>query len=291
MTAASFFWFPSRRRALGPFLAVLLGTAGAGASPPRDVVVSLEDGTTARGRLAEIVPGTRCVLVLSTGERRTIAWASVQRIDDAADRPEPEPPPMASTLPAAPARDESVDGEPSPGKTTIVSMDASSSVELQRETSDGKWVAACRAPCDLALPVDASYRVVVDGRPISTLRLSPEGAPRVVLDVSLARPGLRAFGGILTGLAGIALYGALAVGSDQDSTNDDSTTPLALTGVIGLAIGIPLLVANRGSDAVVQRPARAPGATRWERDVIPRRQAVGPSLGPTRSTSILTLQF
>lgn len=80
--------------------------------PPKEQVdiVYLRDGTSHRGRIAEIVPGDHVTLVVAGGAAERFAWANVDRIDVSIEPPELEPAaapgaaPQAEAQPSAPPR-------------------------------------------------------------------------------------------------------------------------------------------------------------------------------------------
>src|SRR5215216_4691703 len=114
-------------------LLVLVGAtsfpSSAAADASRDAVVSLDDGTTARGRLVEVVPGDHCIVVLANGERRTIPWRSIAHIEDGAGAPPPPREDPTTTV-----------------QTAVVTIASERAVTLQRNGEGGTWQTACTSP-------------------------------------------------------------------------------------------------------------------------------------------------
>jgi hypothetical protein len=241
----------------------------------RPTVVDLLDGTHVEGVVVEVVPGDHCTVVLPSGARRVVPWTSIARIAlrgaaplpsrvAVEERPPPPPPPSPAAQPVVvepspplkPTRADAKEG----GETVVVTVRARRTVQLQMSRDGRPWETACMSPCDVALPVDAAYRIVDGGKPQAGFRLQPDASGHVVVDVAIREPAVDALG-ILAVIVGTGLlYGALLASSDH-SKDGGASPAVTVTGLLGLGGGTVMLATNRAS--ITQHPAtRRDEATR-----------------------------
>ncbi len=224
-----------------------------------DDVVVLKDGGMIRGTLLEVIPNDHATVQLATGQSARVQWDHIERIErGAAAAPRvaaPEGAPVARR--AAPS--------------ARVHIESDRPATLERHEGAKAWVAACSAPCDADLPLDAEYRIVGDGiRKSSPFRLAANDGGRVTLDVNAATKGGFAGGIVLTSLGPIVmLVGAVVVaigeadkslqtdfnGSGSTSSSGSSTIT---TGWVTVAVGAVatvggiLMIAGNSRSSVAQ---------------------------------------
>jgi len=258
-------------------VALLAAPGAAFAEAPPEMVVDLADGTNVRGDVVEIVPGSHCTVVLADGRKQVLPWRGIRRIAPAgapplapvapppapphAAAPLPPPPPNAQTAPAPELPAEALADKPSEPQLSeykvFVSMTGSRSAQIRMSRPGQPWETMCTSPCDMMLPVDASYRIHDKGRMQSGFRLKPNASGTVVLDVSTSDTTVTAFGttGIIVG--SLMLYGASVSALRDNGDVDGGEVAVAVVGGIMLAVGIVALVSNRSS--LSQSPGPTPG--------------------------------
>ena len=221
-------------------------------------VVWLRSGGIVRGEVIEFVPDARVVLLLATGEIRTIQWDQVER---ASWLPTSLPPPRKTEPPKTP-------GSAAPTSRSPLVPAASSAGVLLHLVGDrkglqleerprygpGSWTPLCNAPCGTVLDLHRkSLRVTgPDVRPSNAFHID-ERIGEETLDVSVGSEDLHRWGqrSLVAGIA-LALAGGIAYGlgrvEDEDAAVVGGIVGMAVGGV-GVAIAIPLL----GSSGTVVR--------------------------------------
>ncbi len=217
-------------------VAVLL-LAPAAARAQVSETVYLRNGGMLRGTVTEVVPGDHATVALATGQVATVQWAQIERIERA-----PRPEPQVSALPV-----------PASVKTVVVHIESERPVRLEVKGATGKsWIPMCKSPCDVPVPLVATYRILGDGVR-GTAPFGLDGAPgqTVVVEVDPASKAGFAGGIVLVSVAPIvSVIGLVLLVAGQPH---GSTAGLGLTlgGLVGVGAGI-FLVINNSSSAETQ---------------------------------------
>ena len=257
--------------AAGLLFSTLGAAATLGASPPAYAQnpgaavtpdsVSLKDGSLLRGTITEIKEGSHVLLKLDGGQIARIRWDVVARVERAGalvppGAPPPPPPSPALPGPAIAAQD-----------MVLVHIDSPDPVRLESVLGkNNRFV--CDSPCDVAVPLQGTYRISGGVRPSRQFNFNARPGDRVVLSVDPASKGGFAGGIVMVSLGSVSLlvgslvYLVAAVVSDVSHGRDGSggkTVGLVMlgVGVAGLAGGITLMVVNKSSDV---DQSSAPGA-------------------------------
>jgi hypothetical protein len=276
--------------------------AAANAGGPDAVV--LKDGTTLRGRLVEIVQNQVVRLQMPDGKIANVKWEVIERVEQATPLAPPAPPP-ATPPPPPPA-----------ASTTLVHVDAEVPVVLEQATYGTEdWHPVCESPCDVALPVQAGYRINGPGtRRSKPFMISPTADGRAVLDVQRASTSAFALGitfvatGPIVFLIGLTVtaLGAIANNSAVDCTNGSGSRCTAsdagaiiTTGIVLMGIGIGgtviggILLGNNTRTKVGQVGITVPGYAGRMGDLVRRPTWYG-ELAPVPNATtvpILALPF
>jgi hypothetical protein len=197
-----------------------------------------------------------------------------------------------------------------PMATVHVTSNRPVALERSSPSAPDEWVAVCKSPCDVALPLVAVYRIGGAGvRASEPFALRARDGERVVLTVdagssNAANVGTVAIvGGVVLLVAGLgyALVSAIAVNDDCNNASDKSAcrsqqsheqnvaaTPGLVMAGVGLGLVIVAAVANTAaSGATVQS---GPVQTAWTRTSEfrgPGWSAPGTKLG----AQLLTFHF
>jgi hypothetical protein len=139
--------------------------------------------------------------------------------------------------------------------------------------SDG-WRMECTSPCEVMLPIDATYRVVDGGRVQGPagFQLKPR-AGRVVIDVSASNFFVDILGGTVGAVGGSLVYGAFLCAADDESDNDKLIKPFLGVGALAAVLGTVMIVVNRPSVKQIEPAAseapspRMPEARSRQNDV------------------------
>lgn len=230
-------------------MVALAGSARADALGVKDVI--LKDGTRVTGRIEEIVPGDRCVVRGKDGIRRFVQWSAIKRIAEPGtpdEKPEPPPPPPLEPDPEPKKAEAETETETTPKGDVLVEIRSSDPVRLERSLPNGGWELACNSPCNVALPVDASYRIMSGATFVRGLRLDANGRDKVSIEVSVGSSAARALG--ITGLVvgSIVGYAGLIAISDAKDRGEETGGLAAITllGVVVAGLGA-IGVASSGS--------------------------------------------
>jgi hypothetical protein len=201
-----------------------------------------------------------------------------------APRPPASPPPAsASVAPVAPPPTAAVATpktkpplEPDADTRTVrVDLRSEPGLRLmQSRDGQGTWETACVGSCDVALPLDATYRIVDSGgNALRGFRLDANGAERITVDVSTRS-------GVLDAVGALAVVGGtllVVAGSSGQSSG------IVLLGVLTGAGGLAALVANGSS---VSQHASSP-----TRGAAPPRPRTLAEIPQPRATSAPILSF
>ena len=277
------------------------------AAPPPDLV-RLKDGGLLRGTIAELVPERRVVIVLITGEKRTVPMHLVEYAGPATKEPAPAPrgappPPPPETSSPSPSVPPKTYGPPSipgmprlkltadePDLTFYVRTDSSSGPIW---TSQGVGVITidtyrrlCTAPCETQLKA-GTYAFGVsrgDGRPVPADEAVRVDSAQTLAGEYESYAGMRTAGWII---AGVGLIGGIALILTSTSTNDcdiadpdcepgeiDSGRMFGGLAVVGVTSLVGFLMAFKSDEASVTRTTGAAGARR------------GGERGPSRASTL-----
>ncbi|WP_394847691.1 hypothetical protein LZC95_09535 [Pendulispora brunnea] len=220
--------------------------------------------------MSEIVAGDHVTMMLSTGQTARILWSFVARVDhngqpvDLSRAPQgPIPSPTAPSVTAEPS-----------GSVMVHIEGGDVTIEQMR----GSWAAVCSSPCDRALPIGPSYRIVGDGvRASRAFMLGGQNGDRVVLDVDTGSKGGFAGGIVLVSIGSLfflvggltLLVVAAANGAHTDTGNAE---PIGWTmfggGAAGVLVGI-LLITGNSSTKVTQ--SLEPRKVSWLTGLDPKK--------------------
>jgi LPXTG-motif cell wall-anchored protein len=246
--------------------------------PPGGDAVYLKGGGMIRGTLLEMLPNDHATIQLSNGQNAIVPWNRIEHIERQLPQGQA---PMVGVGPGV------VSAPPETG-SVVVHMDADDGVVLERiQPGSGRWILACTAPCDAALPLADEYRI--GGRSIRRSRpFVLAGSPGQHIQISVSPASKGAFtGGIALSSVGAAalgiglivlLVGAIGTCTDEDEFGVcDASTPntgLETTGAVitlagvGLMVGGIVLLASNARTRETQTTAFAPPArldTAWLR--------------------------
>ncbi|WP_394837179.1 hypothetical protein LVJ94_09755 [Pendulispora rubella] len=235
---------------LSSYLTTLAPSAFAQSGPaaqPGPDAVYLKDNNVLRGTLSEIVVGDHVTVMLTTGQSARILWSFVARIDH---NGQPVDLSRAPQAPVPSATAPQVTTEPS-GSVTVHIDGGDVAIEQMR----GGWVAVCSTPCDRALPIGPSYRIVGDGvRASRAFMLGGQNGDRVVLDVDTASKGgfaggivLISLGSLFFVIGGFTLL-VVALANAANTGNTGSAEAVGWTmfggGAVGVLTGVLLMTSN-----------------------------------------------
>jgi hypothetical protein len=237
--------------------------------------VHVRGGTLLRGTIIESVPGVRVRIRLTADEVATVPWAQIDRIV----RSTP-----CSSAAASPA---------GAVKVHIVSPDP---VDLQQSAGAG-WKTVCASPCDLPLPLDASYRVVGKGlRASGEFSLEGNGGCGE-LEVHPASSGWHTAGIVLMSVSvpltlvglGVTIGGEFSAEPGPDVGHKGGDYTLAGVGFVifalgatSMAMGLSAVIANATTDVTItgSEPSKTAAAgSEWPRmpkwrEATPEQQAM-----------------
>jgi hypothetical protein len=213
--------------ALGFLLLASTASAQTIATPPSgghsgDTVV-LKDGTVLHGTVGEMTPGQSLTISLPDGQKRTIEWPAIDRVDiDRAKAPTAPPPPASSTV-------VHVNGV---GPDAILQ-------KLDANGTENAWTTVCTGSCDRPLASDGIYRVDAPGmRRSSAFRV--EG-PSTTLEVKPASSAARSGGLALLIGGGVVLVNGISfllVGIiDQDVITQNTFRDFMIAGGVLTGVG------------------------------------------------------
>lgn len=111
----------------------------------------------------------------------------------------------------------------------------------------GDHTVIARTPQDAGDPFETSF-TMPGGGAVTTVTIPVAPGPKMERNT-----GVAVIGGILTGLGGLALLGALVIVSQSEGEAGPEVGALALAGLVGLGVGIPLLVVG-----MKKRPVAGP---------------------------------
>ena len=141
---------------------------------------------------------------------------------------------------------------------------------MESRDGSGSWETVCAASCETDLPLDASYRVVDrEGNALKGFRLQPNGADRLVVDVSPRSVAID-----VLGIGGILGGSVLFIGGTANGSGG-----YALLGVLAGVGGIAALVAN--GTTVSQTEPNAPYPEERRRFSPPRGAFTSPIVSVT----------
>ena len=234
------------------------------ATPVADVgpdTITLKTGGFLKGTLIEVIPGSHARMQVKGGMIATVRWKDIDHIERTSRPAAAAPPPVAeasgpvvivgATPPAA---------TPNLGAATV-HIESDSVVELQA-SNDGEWKTVCISPCDRAIALGGTYRVVGEGMKSSgPFRLHAGPGQHLDLEVTPRSGGLFALGIVGTVVGGLALAVGLLVimvgalentsfGLTGGATNSGgSGTEAAGLGIVGVGVlgvvgGIVLIATN-----------------------------------------------
>lgn len=258
--------------------------------------VTLRGGAFYRGRFTEVVPGQHVTIAVEGGTSKRIAWSDLEGATRDGKALELGPS-------AAKAHKE-------PGSMVFVQLDADESAALEQEAPAGaknafQWVEICRAPCNLMMPNDRSYRIHGDGvRKSSTFALAGRNGERVTVAVDAAHTGGFVGGVVLMGLGipTVSVGGLVALVGLAARKSSIATGGLIATGVGAAATlaGI-VLVATNSSTTVKQttlpppqpRAAEPPAAPSAPQGFVtsPEREREQALLPRTTTLSVASFSF
>ncbi len=250
----------------------LASAQSSGAKEPD--LLTLQDGTTVRGKFIEFVPGER-VTVLSGGESKTFHWKLVRTaahdgkiVAENAQLAQLPPPVTAQPpRPVAPPAAPGSGGQGALEDQVFVHLEGEEDAVLeQQDRGRTGFRLVCSAPCDRLLPLDRMYRIRGEGlRDSKPFRLAGQNGQHVIVHVNGGSSSAFVGGIVMTSigpvalLAGLVVYAAGALqnftfdtsGSSAQSSSGDNTglkttgVVMMIGGVALVAVGIPLFVTNR----------------------------------------------
>lgn len=217
----------------------------AATTPSSDDVVYMKDGSRLHGELVEMMPGDHASITLPTGQIAVVRWDAITRVERATRVDVKAPPPVVPTT-----------VQTAGAGQALVHIETDKPLQVEAHGVGREWRFACEAPCDIALDLDKSYRIVGDGvRASPTFRIAAAPGGRVVLDVATASKAGLVGGIVLASLGGpVMLVGGIvvAMSSITGSANANRTGWIVFgVGAGSLVGGIILIVAN-GRTHVVQ---------------------------------------
>jgi len=152
----------------------------------------------------------------------------------------------------------------------FVHIDSPEPVTLELAVGDKGGRAMCEAPCDMAVPLEASYRITGKVRASRAFTIAARPNDRVLLTIDPASKGGFAGGVVMVSLGGVSMalggltYLVSAIiyeGTSHRTGSGGKTVGLVMVGlgVGAIAGGITMMVVN-GSTGVDQASAPSPAA-------------------------------
>jgi hypothetical protein len=175
-------------------------------------VIYMKNGGILRGTIIDAIPDAQARIQLATGEIATVPWQAIDRIEHgAAPSGRPAPP---SPIPAPPSP---VPPQPrvfAPSAMVWVHIDGADGAILEEDrANDGTWETACRAPCDIQVPVSAEYRVGGSMlKQSGVFHLRGQQGDRVTVSVTGGSKAWLVVGIVITPVAGLVTLVAALVG-------------------------------------------------------------------------------
>lgn len=174
-------------------------------------VIYMKNGGILRGTIIDAIPDAQARIQLATGEIATVPWQAIDRIDHGGSgsaRPAPPAPP-APPLPGPPAP-----RVYAPSAMVWVHVEGADGAILEMDRGDdGTWETACRAPCDIQVPVSGEYRVGGSMlKQSGVFRLRGQQGDHVTVNVSGGSKAWLVVGIVITPVAGLVTLVAALVG-------------------------------------------------------------------------------
>ena len=175
-------------------------------------VIYMKNGGILRGTIIDAIPDAQARIQLATGEIATVPWQAIDRIEHGSTgsgRPSPPAPAPAPPTPGPPAP-----RVYAPSAMVWVHVEGADGAILEMDrASDGTWETACRAPCDVQVPVTAEYRVGGSMlKQSGVFRLRGQQGDRVTVTVSGGSKAWLVVGIVITPVAGLVTLVAALVG-------------------------------------------------------------------------------
>jgi hypothetical protein len=235
-------------------------------------VIYMKNGGILRGTIIDAIPDAQARIQLATGEIATVPWQAIDRIEHGSTGPGRPAPPGPVPAPPTPAPPGPRVYAPSAMVWVHVEGADGALLEMDR-ASDGTWETACRAPCDVQVPVRADYRIGGSSmRQSGMFHLRGQQGDHVTVNVSGGSKALLVTGivitpvgglvtliGLVMGLAGSVsaeASGATCYGSTcaqaSGATNSGLATAGWVTALVGVAIGVGgiVLIVNNAKTGV-----------------------------------------
>ncbi len=257
-------------------LAILLFSGTAGAAP-KQLSVSLKDGSDIQGDLVERVPNDHLTLKLATGEVRRIEWSDIQKIEDGSSeaRTRPTPRPAPSTVSASNdvlvVLDSDKPGarlEAFLGTSTGVGLAWTSRGTVPVAVSSEHWASVCTAPCQRLVQPNLEYRVNGDSL-VSSDKFVIDGAhSNVRIKATMGSNGTRIGAALLALGLGLPTLTASAVclgfgianksNPSMNATGDVLLVTSSILFAVSLAAFIPAIYLRQISTSSVEvQPAES----------------------------------
>jgi hypothetical protein len=114
----------------------------------------------------------------------------------------------------------------------------------------------CAAPCDIAVDLDKTYRIVGDGvRATGEFRLNAQNGQRVLIDVDTSSKGGFVWGIVIVSISpvvaviGLVVYAVSSSDLVNSSSGQRTGAIIGIGGLAGIAIGIVLIATSSSSKA------------------------------------------
>jgi len=258
-------------------------------APVGQDVIRMKNGGILRGTIIDAIPDAQARIQLATGEIATVPWGEIAGIEHAGQTPRPPPPqpPPPSTYPSGPQPSPPPPPRPPRSSALVwVHIEGSDAARLDIDrNSDGNWQTACRAPCDVALPVSADYRIAGGMiKQSGIFQLHGQQGQHVVITVNGGSTAWLVLGIVIVPIAGlvtviaalVGLVGSVAASADatgclqgncaQVAANDRNTATAGwVTALIGAAVTVGgiIMIANNTKTTVAVDVAAGPPADAW----------------------------
>src|ERR1019366_7133309 len=176
-------------------------------------VIYMKNGGILRGTIIDAIPDAQARIQLATGEIATVPWQAIDRIEHGSSAPRPGAP-----LPPLPQQGGPTAPPPPPPRVlppsamVWVHVEGADGARLEVDrASDGTWETACRAPCDVQVPVSADYRVAGQTlKQSGVFRVRGQQGDHVTVTVNGGSKVWLGVGVVITPIAGlVTLVGAL----------------------------------------------------------------------------------
>jgi hypothetical protein len=212
-------------------------------------VIYMKNGGLLRGTLIDAIPDAQARIQLATGEIATVAWSAIDHIEHggagpAALPPLPPPPPPLPGPGTVPPPPEPVPvPPPTPSASVWVHVEGADGARLEIDrASNGTWETACRAPCNIQVPVSADYRIAGYAiKQSAVFHLRGQQGDHVTVTVSGGQKAWFVVGVVITPVASlVTLVGALVglAGSVSASASTSGCVQGACAQASGNASGI-----------------------------------------------------